>query len=83
LLLSTWAPVGIPVVAGTRKRRGKNAMKETGVKKFVFHNYRNKALTEWACSRIPVHVAMKASGHSLVQMHPAIHHSAAGSPTQR
>jgi integrase len=69
LLLSTWAPVGIPVVAGTRKRRGKNAMKETGVKKFVFHNLRNTALTEWARRGIAVDVAMKTSGHSSVQMH--------------
>ncbi len=44
-------------------------MKETGVKKFVFHNLRNTALTEWARRGIAVDVAMKASGHSSVQMH--------------
>jgi integrase len=42
---------------------------KTGVKKFVFHNLRNTALTEWARQGIPVDVAMKASGHSSVQMH--------------
>jgi integrase len=46
----------------------KKALKQTGVKKFVFHNLRNTALTEWARQGIPVGVAMKASGHS-VQMH--------------
>jgi integrase len=44
-------------------------VKETGVKKFVFHNRRNTALTEWARQGIPVDVAMKASGHVSVQMH--------------
>jgi integrase len=39
------------------------------VKKFVFHNYRNTALTEGARQGIPVDVAMKASGHSSVQIH--------------
>ena len=45
------------------------AIKATGVKKFTFHNYRNTALTEWARRGINVDVAMKASGHSSVQMH--------------
>jgi integrase len=45
------------------------ALKLTGCKKFVFHNLRNTALTEWARRGIPVDVAMKASGHSSVQMH--------------
>jgi integrase len=39
------------------------------VKKFVFHNYRNTALIESARRGIPVDVALKASGHSSVQMH--------------
>jgi integrase len=47
----------------------KKAIKETGCKKFVFHNLRNTALTEWACMGIAVDVAMKASGHASVQMH--------------
>jgi integrase len=60
---------------GTRINKGhihaqvKKALKQTGVKKFVFHNLRNTALTEWARQGIPVDVAMKASGHSSVQMH--------------
>lgn len=45
------------------------AIKETGVRKFTFHNYRNTALTEWARQGIHVDIAMKASGHSSVQMH--------------
>ena len=49
--------------------KSKKAIKETGVKWFVFHNLRNTALTEWARQGIPVDVAMKASGHSSVQMH--------------
>lgn len=47
----------------------KKAIKATGVRKFVLHNLRNSALTEWARLGIPVDVAMKASGHSSVQMH--------------
>lgn len=49
-------------------RAGK-AIKKAGIKKFVFHNYRNTALTSWARRGINVDVAMKASGHSSVQMH--------------
>jgi integrase len=45
------------------------AIKKAGIKKFVFHNYRNTALTSWARRGINVDVAMKASGHSSVQMH--------------
>ena len=44
-------------------------MKNTGVKKFTFHNYRNTALTRRARQGINVDVAMRASGHSSVQMH--------------
>ena len=44
-------------------------MKNTGVKKFTFHNYRNTALTRWARQGINVDVIMRASGHSSVQMH--------------
>ena len=39
------------------------------MKKFTFHNYRNTALTRWARQGINVDVAMRASGHSSVQMH--------------
>lgn len=48
------------------------AIKEAGVKKFTLHNYRNTALTEWAPRGINVDVAMKASGHSSVQMHKTL-----------
>jgi|SoiMethySBSTD1v2_1073268.scaffolds.fasta_scaffold373883_1 integrase len=48
----------------------KKALRNTGVRKFVFHNLRNTALTEWARRQgIPVDAAMKASGHSSVQIH--------------
>jgi integrase len=50
-------------------RAVKRAVKATGVKSFVFHNYRNTALTDWARRGINVDVAMKASGHASVQMH--------------
>jgi integrase len=39
------------------------------MRKFVFHNLRNSALTNWARQGIPVDVAMKSSGHASVQMH--------------
>jgi integrase len=60
---------------GTRINRGhihaqvKKALKQTGVKKFTFHNLRHTALTEWSRMGIHVDVAMKASGHSSTQMH--------------
>ena len=50
-------------------RAVKRAWKKAGVKPFVFHNYRNTALTEWSRQGIPVDVAMKATGHTSVQMH--------------
>lgn len=60
---------GTPITRDMIHFRVKKAIKETGVKKFVFHNLRNTALTEWARMGIAVDVAMKASGHSSVQMH--------------
>jgi hypothetical protein len=38
------------------------AVRKTKVKKFVFHNYRNTALTEWAHRGIHVDVAMRQPG---------------------
>jgi integrase len=56
----------------------KKALRNTGVRKFVFHNLRNTALTEWARRQgIPVDAAMKASGHSSVQIHKRYVDSAA------
>jgi len=49
--------------------RVERAVKAGDVKKFVFHNYRNTALTEWARQGINVDLAMLAAGHSSVQMH--------------
>ena len=60
---------------GTRITKGlihsqiEKSIKATGVKKLVFHNLRNTALTQWAREGVPVDIAMKASGHSSVQMH--------------
>ena len=45
------------------------ALKETGIKKFTFHNYRNTTLTRWARQGTNVDIAMEASGHTSVQMH--------------
>jgi integrase len=47
----------------------KQAWVKAGLKRFVFHSYRNTALTEWARRGIGVDVAMRASGHTSVQMH--------------
>jgi integrase len=60
---------GTPINRGHIHAQIKKALRETGVRKFVFHNLRNTALTEWARQGIPVDAAMKASGHSSVQMH--------------
>lgn len=47
----------------------KRACKAAGVKKFVFHNYRHTALTDWADKGISADVAQQASGHGSYQMH--------------
>ena len=47
----------------------KRAWKKVGIKPFVFHNYRNTALTDWADRGISADVAMQAAGHTSVQMH--------------
>ncbi len=60
---------GRPITKDMIHAQVEKAIKETGVKKFVFHNLRNTALTEWARSGIDVDIAMKAAGHSSVQMH--------------
>ena len=44
------------------------SLQKASVKKFVFHNYRNTALTEWARQGIHVDVAMKSSGHTSIEM---------------
>ena len=40
-------------------RAVKRACKQAGVKKFVFHNYRNTALTEWSRQGVHVDIAMR------------------------
>jgi integrase len=60
---------GTPITRGLIHSQVKKVIKETGVKKFVFHNLRNAALTNWARQGIDVDIAMKASGHASVQMH--------------
>ena len=50
-------------------RAVEQAAKKTGVKKLVFHNYHNTALTEWSRRGIDVDVAMRASGHTSIVMH--------------
>jgi integrase len=44
-------------------------MRDARVKKYRFHDYRNTALTNWARQGVNVDIAMKASGHTSVQMH--------------
>ena len=60
---------GTQITKGLVHYQVEKALRKTGIKKFVFHNLRNTALTEWARKGIPVDVAMKASGHASVQMH--------------
>jgi integrase len=62
-------PNGSPITKGQIEYQIEKAVKLAGIRKFVFHNYRNTALTRWAREGINVDVAMKASGHSSVQMH--------------
>src|SRR5215510_15005837 len=60
---------GAPITKGMINGQVEKAVRKTKVKKFVFHNYRNTALTEWSRRGIHVDVAMKAAGHDSVQMH--------------
>jgi integrase len=62
-------PDGSPITKGQIEYQVESALKKSCVKKFLFHNYRNTALTRWARQGINVYVDMKASGHSSVQMH--------------
>ena len=50
-------------------RAVKRACKKAEIKKFVLHNYRNTALTDWVNRGINVDLAMQASGHASVQIH--------------
>jgi len=47
----------------------KRAWTKAKIPKFVFHNYRNTALTDWVNRGINVDAAMQAAGHMSVQMH--------------
>ena len=60
---------GRPISRSMISRCVIRAWKQAELKRFVFHNYRNTALTEWSRRGIDVDVAMRASGHSSVQMH--------------
>jgi integrase len=60
---------GRPITRDMISRGVKRAWKKAEVKKFVFHNYRNTALTDWADRGISADVAMQAAGHTSVQMH--------------
>jgi len=62
-------PDGSAITKGQVEYQVERAVSKSGIRKFVFHNYRNTALTRWARQGINVDVAMKASGHSSVQMH--------------
>jgi integrase len=60
---------GKPITKGQIEYQVGRATRLTRIRKFVFHNYRNTALTHWARQGINVDIAMLASGHSSVQMH--------------
>jgi integrase len=60
---------GRPISRSMISRVVKKAWTAAELTRFVFHNYRNTALTEWARLGINVDVAMRASGHWSVQMH--------------
>jgi hypothetical protein len=53
---------GTPITRGLIHSQIDKAVKNAGVKKFVFQNLRNTALTQWARMGIAVDIAMKASG---------------------
>src|SRR5439155_19658023 len=44
-------------------------VRDAGVKKYRFHDYRNTTLTDWCRQGVNVDIGMKAAGHSSVQMH--------------
>lgn len=60
---------GKPITRSMISKAVRKAARDAGVKKFVFHNYRNTALTEWRRQGIPVDAAMRAGGWSSVQMY--------------
>jgi integrase len=60
---------GKPITKGQLEYQSERAIRLTGVRKFVFHNYRNTALTHRARHGVDVDIAMLANGHSSVPMH--------------
>lgn len=45
------------------------AVRDAGVKKYRFHDYRNTAVTDWARQGVNLDIAINAAGHRSVQMH--------------
>ncbi len=60
---------GRPITRSMISDAVQRAVRDAGVKKYRFHDYRNTALTDWARRGVNVDIAMKASGHTSVQMH--------------
>jgi len=60
---------GRPITRSMISDAIQKAVREAGVKKYRIHDYRNTALTDRARQGVNVDIAMKASGHSSVQMH--------------
>jgi integrase len=60
---------GRPIGRDMISRNIKRAYKKAGIPRFTFHNYRNTALTGWVRQGIHVDIAMRAAGHTSVQMH--------------
>ena len=59
---------GRPITKNMIQTQVERAIKLGSIKKFVFHNYRATALTEWARRGYPVDVAMRAAGHTSQQV---------------
>jgi integrase len=60
---------GRPITRSMISDAVQKAVRDAKVKKYRFHDYRNTALTDWARRGVNVDIAMKASGHTSVQMH--------------
>ena len=60
---------GRPITRSMISDAIQKAVRDARVKKYRFHDYRNTALTNWARQGVNVDIAMKASGHTSVQMH--------------
>jgi len=61
-------PDGSPISKDMIHAQVEKAMR-AGLKKFVFHNYRNTAMTQWRRKNVSVDAVMRAGGWSSTQMY--------------